>query len=126
MAFTEEIKINVTENGTDAVSGKLANLSDKTKDASQSQNSLGSSMKNSSLSVLENGGAMGLLNDLTGGFAMQVKDAVEASVLFTKSQKIASIQQSLYSLVVGSSTGAMKIFRLALISTGIGALVVAL
>jgi hypothetical protein len=30
-------------------------------------------MKDSSLSVLENGGAMGLLNDATGGLAMTVK-----------------------------------------------------
>jgi hypothetical protein len=126
MAFTEEIKINVTENGTDAVSGKLANLSDKTKEASQSQKSLGSSLKSSSLSVLENGGAMGLLNDLTGGFAMQVKDAVEASALFTKSQKFAAIQQKLYAIAVSFGTGAMKLFKLAMSSTGIGILVVAI
>jgi hypothetical protein len=42
------------------------------------------SMKESSLSVLENGGAMGLLNDATGGMAMTVKDAVEATALFAK------------------------------------------
>jgi DNA repair exonuclease SbcCD ATPase subunit len=57
---------------------------------------------------------------------MTVKDAVEASVLFTKSQKASAIAQGFYTTVVGSSTGAMKLFRIALVSTGIGAIVVGL
>jgi hypothetical protein len=81
------------------------------------------SMKDSSLSVLENGGAMGLLNDATGGLAM-IKDAVEATALFAKESKIATFIQTNYSTIVGVSTGAMKAFRIALISTGIGALVI--
>jgi hypothetical protein len=39
---------------------------------------------------------------------------------------IASVAQATYTTVVGASTGAMKLFRLALASTGIGALVVGL
>jgi hypothetical protein len=39
---------------------------------------------------------------------------------------IASVAQTAYTTVVGASTGAMKIFRIALASTGIGALVVGL
>jgi hypothetical protein len=53
------------------------------------------SMKDSSLSVLENGGAMGLLNDATGGLAMTVKDAVEATALFAKESKIATFIQTI-------------------------------
>jgi hypothetical protein len=64
------------------------------------------SMKDSSLSVLENGGAMGLLNDATGGLAMTVKDAVEATALFAKESKIATFIQTTYSTIVGVSTGA--------------------
>lgn len=37
--------------------------------------------------------------------------------------KLASIQQAVYTTVVGTSTGAMKAFRIALAATGIGALV---
>lgn len=40
--------------------------------------------------------------------------------------KLAAAAQVAYNAVVGASTGAMKLFRLALVSTGIGALVVAL
>ena len=40
--------------------------------------------------------------------------------------KLLSVAQGAYAAVVGTSTGAMKLFRLALVSTGIGAAVVAL
>lgn len=39
---------------------------------------------------------------------------------------VAAFAQNAYALAVGTSTGAMKLFRIALISTGIGAIVVAL
>jgi len=108
-----------SKKGIDDVDKSLDNLANTNKTVIKS-------MGDSSNAVLENGGAMGLLNDATGGLAMTVKDAVEASVLFTKSQKLASIQQAIYSTVVGTSTGAMKLFRIALVATGIGALVVGL
>ena len=119
MAITEEIIINVADNGLDdAIS--------KTNALASSSRGLAEEMKNTGNSVLENGGAMGLLNDATGGYAMMVKDAVEASVLFTKSQKVLAIQQKVMAFVTGTSTGALKTFRLALLSTGIGAIVVGL
>jgi len=108
-----------SKKGIDDVDKSLDNLANTNKTVVKS-------MGDSSNAVLDNGGAMGLLNDATGGLAMTVKDAVEASVLFTKSQKLASIQQAIYSTVVGTSTGAMKLFRIALVATGIGALVVGL
>jgi hypothetical protein len=123
---TEEIVINVTDNGLDSAAAKIKSLGQNTENASNSQKSLARSLKSSATSVLENGGAMGLLNDATGGYAMQVKDAVEASVLFTKSQKTSAITQNVYTAVVGTSTGALKLFRIALASTGIGAIVIGL
>jgi hypothetical protein len=125
MAIHEEIIIDVTDNGMAQATQKANALADATKRAGEESEEMSRSMSSSANSVLENGGAMGLLNDLTGGYAMMVKDAVEASVLFTKSQKLAAIQQKIYTLVMGTSTGAMKAFRIALISTGIGAIVVA-
>ena len=86
--------------------------------------SLGSSQQATRQNVLDNGGAMGLLNDATGGLAMTFKDAVEASSLFGKQSKIGIATQKAYTFVMGTSTGAMKAFKLALIGTGIGALVV--
>lgn len=125
MAVHEEIIIDVTDNGMEQATDKANALANATKRAGEESEEMSRSMSSSANSVLENGGAMGLLNDLTGGYAMMVKDAVEASVLFTKSQKLAAIQQKIYTLVMGTSTGAMKAFRIALISTGIGAIVVA-
>lgn len=87
---------------------------------------LGKEMGETTTSVLENGGAMGLLNDLTGGLAMTFKDSVEALALFSKESKIGMAIQTAYSFVVGASTGAMKLFRLALAGTGIGLIVIAL
>lgn len=124
MAVEKIINISVNEKGTkEAIANaeRLADSLNKVENASAKNDVAMGAMGNS---VLENGGAMGLLNDATGGMAMTVKDAVEATWLFTKSQKAAAIGQSIYTAVVGTSTGAMKVFRLALIGTGIGAIVV--
>ena len=126
MALEKQINIVVKETGLDAVQKQVNKLDNSLEDLSKTNSNVVKSMGESSNAVLDNGGAMGLLNDATGGLAMTVKDAVEASVLFTKSQKLASIQQAVYSTVVGTSTGAMKLFRIALVATGIGALVVGL
>jgi len=126
MALEKQINIVVKETGLDAVQKQVNKLDNSLEDLSKTNSNVVKSMGDSSNAVLDNGGAMGLLNDATGGLAMTVKDAVEASVLFTKSQKLASIQQAIYSTVVGTSTGAMKLFRIALVATGIGALIVGL
>ena len=124
MAIEKIINVVVKETGLDKVQKDVNKLDSSLENLSDTQQGLAKSMQSSSNSVLENGGAMGLLNDATGGLAMTVKDAVEASVLFTKSQKAAAMGQAFYTTVVGTSTGAMKLFRIALVSTGIGAIVV--
>lgn len=126
MAIEKQINIVVKETGLDEVNKKVDKLDNSLSDLEKQQRSLAGSMGESSQSVLDNGGAMGLLNDATGGLAMTVKDAVEASWLFTKSQKAAAIQQAIATTVVGTSTGAMKAFRIALAATGIGLLVIGL
>lgn len=122
----EEIIIEVTDTGMTEATNKANALAAATKKVSDNTSQMGAEMKGAGSSVLENGGAMGLLNDLTAGYAMMVKDAVEASVLFTKSQRVAAIQQKIMTFAVGTTTGAMKAFRIALIATGIGAIVVAI
>lgn len=108
------------------INNELEQVDSNVKKVDTSTEKLTSSQKKNTQGVLENGGAMGLLNDLTGGYAMMVKDAVEASSLFSKEGKIATAVQATYATVVGTSTGAMKLFRLALAATGIGLIVVAL
>ncbi len=126
MAIEKVVNIKVQEQGIDEVNSKIVQLEGSMSSLETQNDSLKSSMANSGKSVLDNGGAMGLLNDLTGGLAMTIKDAVEATDLFTKSTKAQTTFQKIQTLVMGTSTGALKAFRLALVATGIGAIVVGL
>lgn len=62
---------------------------------------------------------MALVNGL-----QQIQNALQAESALRL--KLASISQATYTAVVGTSTGAMKAFRIALAATGIGALVLGL
>lgn len=126
MAIEKQINIVVKETGLDQVQKQVNKLDSSLENLSDTNKGVAKSMGESSGAVLENGGAMGLLNDATGGLAMTVKDAVEASVLFTKSQKLSAMWQSVYTTVIGTTTGAMKAFRIALAATGIGLIVIGL
>ena len=126
MAIEKQINIVVKETGLDQVQKQVNKLDNSLENLSDTNKGVAKSMGESSGAVLENGGAMGLLNDATGGLAMTVKDAVEASWLFTKSQKAASTMTAIQTTVVGTSTGAMKAFRIALAATGVGLLVIGL
>jgi len=126
MAIEKVVNITVKENGMNEVNSKVKRLENSLESLENQQESLTNSMHNSSQSVLDNGGAMGLLNDLTGGLAMTVKDAVEATDLFTKSEKAKTIATTISTAVVGTSTGALKALRIALAATGVGLLVVGL
>lgn len=126
MAIEKVINIKVQETGIDETTKKVNKLSSSIDNLQEEQQNLSKSMQNSSQSVLDNGGAMGLLNDLTGGLAMTVKDAVEATDLFTKSTKAQSTAQKISTFVIGTSTGALKALKIALVATGVGAIVVAL
>lgn len=76
------VNVVIKEDGFDNLNSKALTLDDNLENISHSNKTVASSFAESSNAVLENGGAMGLLNDLTGGYAMMVKDAVEASALF--------------------------------------------
>jgi glucan-binding YG repeat protein len=118
-----EKKIDIIVDVSDAVTD-VNKLDNSMKALDKTTQSLGSTQTQTKQAVLDNGGAMGLLNDATGGLAMTFKDAVEASSLFGKQSKIGIATQKAYTFVMGTSTGAMKAFKLALIGTGIGVLVV--
>ena len=62
---------------------------------------------------------------------LQVANAFERQTLLAQYARIAAnklltASQKMYTMAVGTSTGAMKAFRIALVSTGVGALVVGL
>jgi hypothetical protein len=126
MAVEKVVNINVNVKGGGQAIAQTEKLNTSLKKLDKTTGDLKGGLKESGNAILENGGAMGLLNDATGGLAMTVKDAVEATGLFTKGTTIATTAQKLYTLVVGSTTGALKSLRIALVSTGLGAIVVLL
>lgn len=72
---------------------------------------------------------LAVTNAVKGGiesYTASVKLLKNQTILAEISQKAAAVAQLLYSAAVGTSTGALKLFRLALIGTGIGAIVVGL
>jgi hypothetical protein len=69
-------------------------------------------------------GATALLNGLQQVNATLQSDSAAMVALNTAKTKVLTATQAAYTFVVGASTGAMKLFRLALAATGIGALVV--
>jgi len=81
------VNVVIKEDGFDNLNSKANTLDDNLENISHSNKGVTSSFAESSNAILENGGAMGLLNDLTGGYAMMVKDAVEASALFIVKKK---------------------------------------
>lgn len=144
MAIHEEIIIDVQDNGMQSATDKATKLGGTLRKVSDESKEMAGSMRSSGNAVLENGGAMGLLNDLTGGYAMMAKDAVEASALFTRAKKVETVAegagnvqkqvataqlkgmtlwQKAYTIAVGVSSGALKVFKIALAATGIGLLI---
>ena len=92
---------------------------------SKSINKQAGETKSLTKEVTTNGGAMAILDTITGGLASTTRDALEATTLFTTGTSASTIAQRAYTFVVGTSTGALKAFRIALAATGIGLAVVA-
>lgn len=109
----ERIKITYDTNASDAakdvnkLAGSLDNVDDAQKKVSKSAGATADA-------VTKNGGAIAILDAITGGWATTLKDSYEASELFNGGMG------KMLKSVKTFSTGA----KAALISTGIGALVV--
>lgn len=101
---TVEVDVVVNgENQLDSLSKNLNKVDDGLKNVSSATDKHTGSVNNSTKSIRENGGAMGLLSAATGGLAMDFKDGIEA--------------------VEGLGVS-MKGLRGAIIATGIGALAI--
>jgi len=122
MALEKQINIVVKETGLDAVQKQVNNLDNSLDKLQDTNKKTSSSFKDSANSVLDNGGAMGLLNDATGGLAMTVKDAVEASVLFTKNTKIATIAQKAWNWAISLNPIGLIVASILLAITAIASL----
>lgn len=118
---TENVEI-IFESNVDQVTKDVNQLNDTiestskaTDKATGSSNKFTKGLASTTHAIQANGGAMGLLNDATGGIAMTFKDAYEASALFEGGMG------KMLNAVKGFSTGA----KAALAATGIGLLLVA-
>lgn len=98
---TKVVNIKVQESGIDSINSDLQKLEKNISNVDSESKKASTSLKD----VGDNGGAIALLDELTGGLATKIRDAAEASKLFNVS---------------------LKGTRTALIATGIGAFVVAL
>jgi len=125
MALEKVINITANDNfdKTAKSADKLAVSLDKVDKESAS---LTKTSQEAGQSILDNGGVIGILNELTGGYASTVKDAFESLELFDKGTKINTLSQTIYTAVVGTSTGALKAFKIALATTGVGIIIIAL
>ena len=101
MAYDKEITIKVKEEGVDELNTKITKLNKNLDQVETESKKAGEGIED----VTKNGGAIAILDQLTGGLATRFRDAFEATKLFNFSLK-------------GTKT--------ALIATGIGAFVVAL
>lgn len=104
MSVEKVVKVKVVVDGEEQIDGLATGL----EKVGKNQKDVADSSKKASVGlkdVGENGGAIAVLDSLTGGLATKIRDAAEASKLFNFS---------------------LKGMRTALIATGIGALVVAL
>lgn len=101
MAVEKIINIKIQETGLDELNKDLVSLDSNLNKVDSESKKASTGLKD----VGENGGAIAILDSLTGGLATRVRDAYEATKLFNFS---------------------LKGTRKALIATGIGALVVAL
>ena len=75
--------------------------------------------------ILKVQGSLAVLNGVQAVANTLNKDSALMVKLQTRGLGLLAVAQKAYSLVVGTSTGALRAFRIALISTGIGAIVVA-
>lgn len=112
-----------TKKEVDNLNKSIEQTSENTEQVTKATNSSTNSFKSNTHAVLENGGAMGILNDLTGGYAMLVKDAVEASALFTKSTKAQTAAVEAQTLATRLASVGLKTLKVAMAATGIGLLI---
>lgn len=116
MANTEKVDVDIhfNSNANQATQDvnqlvtAIGDVSDAQGQATKSIQDHAKALKSNSLAVLENGGAMGLLNDLTGGYAMMIKDVVEASALFTNSKKIDTVATEASTVATGANAVATE------------------
>lgn len=136
---TRNVNINVTTNASQAkeevkgLNKAIAESAEKTEKKTDATNTDTEAVVKNSKSLLDNTGVMGVLNTVTGGYVGVLKDAITSTSNFITTGKyaITTLDAQTTSTVVATTatsgmSGALKVLRYALISTGIGAILVLL
>jgi len=118
------VNITVTQKGTEKATQQVNKLNASLKNVEKSSGQLGNGMRGVGNTILETASSSEILNNATGGLSTTIASTVGETMLFSKSLNIVSGVQKLYTLTIGSTTGALKALRIALVTTGLGALVV--
>lgn len=103
-------RIDIETNASEAKT-KIDSLSDST-------NKLSNSTKNNTGSIVDSNNSMKIADSLTGGLASRIKNAADSTGLLSVAQKSLNIATE-------GGTSAMRLFQVALASTGIGAIIIA-
>lgn len=126
MAIREEVNfseyttnINVAVNQTTIFARASEEAEDKSRNFGQTLTKFGND-------VLKTESVMKSLNEHTHGYATKVKEVVDVTKLFISEQKAAAYVQGFFNAIVGTSAGTLKLFRMALAGTGVGAIVLAI
>lgn len=120
---------NSIEGVEDALNSAISSLSStisKSKELTNANRNSNKSFTELSESIANNSTVVSALDSITGGYYSTVKNTITGVFEFVKSTNLASVAQRAFSLVTASSSKALTVFKGALVSTGIGALVVAL
>lgn len=121
----KQINIVVSTKGNEKAEANIEKLNASVKNLNQTNKEGVKDQKNFGNAILDNGGAMGLLNDVTGGLAMTVKDAAEATALFSKEGKIMSAVNKGIAYTQGLWNAAMAANPIGLLVAAIAAVIAA-
>ena len=117
MAIVKTAEIVIKSNAGQT-KNEIDNLDNSVENLTNDTNTLSKATDSSKTSFISSNQAMGVADKLTGGLASSIKDAAGQTGLLTSAQKAMTV-------ATGTGTTAMQIFKIALASTGIGLIVIA-
>jgi len=126
MAVEKVINISVNLNGGSEAIAQTSKLNSSLKNLDNTTGNLGQGMRGTGNAILETAGQSQFLDNVTGGLSSTISTVAGNSMIFSKGLNLLTGVQKIYTLVVGTTTGALKALRVALITTGLGAIVVLL
>lgn len=126
MAIEKVVNIIVNEVGISTATSNTQKLSEALSNVSKSTSTSTKASLDNAKALAGNSAVVNALSKITGEYQENISGVAAFIPSHTKLMTGLSVVQSLYTAVIGASTGALKAFKVALITTGVGALVVGL